>query len=186
MTRLKMKQKIKHKFKNAYRLNSTNKKIKIENNILYEVEQKNWIKTLKTFLKLKYSDGIEVDNVKIRVSNKSIGELLSSPYTRWLKENDFDTYTDKMKMLDGLDRIYQNQKNAKKEPLNHPRTDDIVAFKRGYVTVEVSDNSYEVEVLTGIKQNAGELVYDIVNIKKEDSPIGVTPRSGEPSNRTVS
>lgn len=150
--------------------------IEINTNVLENVDKKNWIKTLKGLLKTKFSKGIDVNGVNVEVTGKSRNELLSSSYTRWLRNNDFKTYSDKMKMLDGLDKIYQNQKDIQKESPIHSRTDDIVAFKRGKVNVKLGDTLYNVDVLTGIRKNTGELVYDIVNIK-EDTSIGVYPRS---------
>lgn len=157
--------------------------IKINSDILRNVEEKNWVKTLKDFLKTKYSKGINVDDVNIKVTSQSRGELLNSSYTQWLKANDSDTYKNKMKMLDGLEEIYQNQRKQKLEDPNHPRKDGIISFKRGKADIEVGQNSYTADVLTGIRKNTGELVYDIVNIEKEEISIGETPRNDISSSR---
>lgn len=198
-------QELKNKFETAYNTaykgNRTNQYnvgydvnnkpfIIIEEDILQNIPQKEWISKVKEVFKNKFPNGIDMNFFNIAINAKSKNEFVNSEYTRNLKRNNKQIYSDKMRMANNVDEIVQNAYNIRNEDLRHSRNDNIGSFNRSNIDIRIGNRDYTIDVVTGITKNNKEIFYDIVNIKKKASPIristqGVESKNGIPSNNSI-
>ena len=148
--------------------------VRIEEDILDGVPQKDWAKTVKAALKEKYPNGITVGNNQIQITKKSRNEIVNAHDTMWLKANQPDVYADKLRAANNAGEIVQASSDYVNEGLNHERKDDIVDFARGKVNIEAGGQMYSAEVVVGTRENGDLQLYDFVRMTKK--------RCSEPAN----
>ena len=158
----------------------------IDDDILANVPEKDWLRTVKEVFKTKFPDGIDMGIFNIPITSDGRREFTSSKYTKKLKKRNFETYSDKLRMANNADEIVQNAYGIQNEDPKHPRKDNIGSFNRGTIDVRVGRNDYEVEVVTGITNRNNEIFYDIVGIKKKTSPIRTSTANVQPKIATSS
>ena len=151
--------------------------VRIEEDILDGVPQKDWAKTVKAALKEKYPNGITVGNNQIQITKKSRNEIVNAHDTMWLKANQPDVYADKLRAANNAGEIVQASSDYVNEGLNHERKDDIVDFARGKVNIEVGGQMYSAEVVVGTRENGDLQLYDFVRMTKKEMQ-----RTGEREN----
>lgn len=142
--------------------------VRIEEDILDGVPQKDWAKTVKAALKEKYPNGIAVGNSQIQITKKSRKEIVNAHDTMWLKANQPDVYADKLRAANNAGEIVQASSDYVNEGLNHERKDDIVDFARGKVNIEVGGQMYSAEVVVGTRENGDLQLYDFVRMTKKE------------------
>lgn len=142
--------------------------VRIEEDILDGVPQKDWAKTVKAALKEKYPNGITVGNNQIQITKKSRKEIVNAHDTMWLKANQPDVYADKLRAANHAGEIVQASSDYVNEGLNHERKDDIVDFARGKVNIEVGGQMYSAEVVVGTRENGDLQLYDFVRMTKKE------------------
>lgn len=138
----------------------------IDQDILRGVPEKDWIKAVKNNLSSKYPNGIVLGSNTIRIDNQSRKELTFSKYMQWLRHNDPQAFSDKLRATDNMDEILIATTNWINESPNHNRNDKIVSFARGDVLLRVGGNDYTASVIVGTKQNGSMIAYDIIDLKR--------------------
>ena len=138
----------------------------VGDDILDGVSEKDWIKTIKDNLLQKYPDGITLKNNTVVIDRQSRKELTFSKYMQWLKKNNPDAFSDKLRATNNADEILLAATDWISEGLNHPRKDNIVDFAKGNVLIRVGANDYSATVIVGTRKNGTMLLYDIINLQK--------------------
>ena len=136
----------------------------IEKDILYGVEDKDIIKTVKNELK-KFSDGIPVHNSLIKVNRRTGREFTGSKYTDNTRRKDNQIYKDKMRSAANIDEVITASVNYVNEDTSHARKDNFVQFARGNVLLRIGNNDYSAKVIVGITDKNNTELYDIVSFK---------------------
>ena len=135
--------------------------VKIDEDILKDVPQKEWKAVVKQAIKERYPNGFERNGWTILNHKDGRNEFVRSKSTMMLQRSNEGIYTDKMRMAANLDEIIQIADEIYREPANHKNAE---AFNRGKIDIQVGQNFYEADVLTAIKTDGREIFYDIVNI----------------------
>ena len=138
----------------------------VGDDILDGVSEKDWIKTVKENLLQKYPDGITLKNNTVVIDRQSRKELTFSKYMQWLKKNNPDAFSDKLRATNNVDEILLAATDWISDGLNHPRKDNIVDFAKGNVLIRVGANDYSATVIVGTRKNGTMLLYDIINLQK--------------------
>ena len=150
-----------------------NEFVKIDEDILDGVDEKDWTRTVVNELKKRFPDGFMRRGWKIELTRDGRKEFTSSKDTKMMHVREPAMYADKMRMAANLDEIVSIADNLRNEAPNHSRKDGIVSFNRSEVTVRVGSNDYTADVVTGIKPDTREIFYNIVNmqeVQKEKAP----------------
>lgn len=142
--------------------------VSVEEDILAGVPQKDWARTVKRALKEKFPNGVTVGSNQIQITGKSRNEITNSKDTMWLKRNQSDVYSDKMRAANNADEILQASTDYVSEKPAHERTDNIVDFGRGKVQLEVGGQMYDADVVVGTKKDGSMLLYDFVGMTKKE------------------
>lgn len=133
------------------------KYVKIDDDILQNVAQKEWKNVVKKYMSDNFGEGFELNGQHIKVNKKSKKEYTYSGYTKNLnKRKTKDVYADKMRAVNNLDEIVENTRNIKNEPLKHPRKDSFIAFDRGEIDIEIGGKTYTGEVVIGETNQGGK------------------------------
>lgn len=141
--------------------------VDIEEDILDGVPEDQRISAVKKNLRDKFPDGIVIGTQKIGVPRRSVNEITSSGYSRWLKVNYPDVYEDKLRATNNVDEILLTAKSYVNEGPRHPRKDDIVGFGRGDVLMRIGENGYRADAVVAITQSGSAILYDIINMTSE-------------------
>ncbi len=165
----------------------------VKDDILSGISKNDWVKTAKSIIKAKFSNGIPVKGRLIKVNQKSRQEFTNSKYSKYLRDNNSVMYEDKLKSSGHLDEIVLASTNYINEDLKHVRNDSFVEFARGDVLMRIGDNDYSAKVIVGFTKKAEMVLYDVIelnttsfDIKKESTPNSSrTVRSGVPSNSII-
>lgn len=142
--------------------------VRIEEDILDGVPQKDWAKTVSLAMKEKFPNGITVGNKLIQITKKSRREITNAHDTMWLKANQPDMYANKLRAANNAGEIVQASTDYVDEGLNHERKDGIADFARGKVNIEVGGQMYSAEVVVGTRRNGEMLLYDFVRMTKKE------------------
>lgn len=171
-----------------YSIGKTDKNVpfvEVEQDILKNVPEKDWIKTVRDNLKNKFPNGIDVGNNKIYIDYQSRNEITKSRYTTWLAKNDSQTFADKFAATDNSDEVIKATTSWVNEGLNHPRKDNITDFARGNVLLRIGNNDYTAEVVVGKRSSGKMILYDILKMqptsfvqKKTSTAIAENPSPG--------
>ena len=140
--------------------------IKIDEDILNGVPQKDWKTVVKQAIKERYPNGFERNGWTILNHKDGRSEFVRSKSTMALQRTNEETYADKMRMAANLDEIIKTADEVYREPANHKNAE---AFNRGKIKIVVGQNAYEADVLTAFKANDREIFYDIVDIKSTNN-----------------
>ncbi|WP_322182002.1 polymorphic toxin type 50 domain-containing protein, partial [Neglectibacter caecimuris] len=168
--------------------------VEIDQDILQNIPQNEWTKTIKENLKQKFSDGVIVGNNEIQIDRQSIREMTYSKYTRYLMKQFPELYADKMRITGNVDELLQASRNYVNESLNHPRSDNIEQFARGQVQMRIGDNDYKAQVVVAMRSNGKLLLYDILDLtptiiqgknKKSNVAIAIDPSPRIDRNTTL-
>lgn len=159
--------------------------VEVEQDILADVPEADWVKTVKENLRKKFPDGIVVGNNEINIDYQSRQEMTFSRYMKWLYNNDPQLHADKLRATNNADEILQATTNWVNEGLKHPRKDSIKDFARGEVLLRVGGNDYSADVVVGTRKNGSMVMYDILNLqptsfteKETDAAIAENPSPG--------
>lgn len=136
----------------------------VETDILKDVPQSEWARTVKDNLRKRFPNGITVGNNVVRITRKSWGELTHSKYTMQLSRENPQMHSDKLRATDSTDEIIQTAQNWVNEAPLHPRSDDIIDFARGTVQIRIGGNDYTADVVVGNRGKDGLLLYDIIDL----------------------
>lgn len=137
----------------------------VEDDILSGVAEKEWINTVKRNLSSKYPNGIVLKNNTVVVNRQSRKEMTFSKYMSWLRANDPQAFSDKLRATNNSDEILNAASGWISEGLKHQRQDNIVDFARGNVLLRVGQNDYSASVIVGTQKNGTMLLYDIIDLK---------------------
>ncbi|MBQ7327170.1 MAG: hypothetical protein IJW93_06840 [Clostridia bacterium] len=138
----------------------------VDDDILSGVPEKDWINTVKRNLSSKYPNGITLNNNTVVVNRQSRKEMTFSKYMSWLRTNDPQAFSDKLRATNNSDEILNAATGWISEGLKHPRQDNIVDFARGNVLLRVGQNDYSASVIVGTQKNGTMLLYDIIDLKQ--------------------
>ncbi len=158
--------------------------VEIENDILDGVPEKDWIKTVKNNLSKKFPNGIRLGRNTVKINQSTRKEMTFSKYMKWLKKNDPQAFSDKLRATDNVDEILQATTDWVNEGLNHPRSDSITDFARGTVLIKVGQRDYSAEVVVGSTNDGSMMMYDIINLTPTTITKKIETRSaiaGDPS-----
>lgn len=136
----------------------------VDEDILDGVAESDWIKEVKSNLATKFPNGVQVGKNVISIDNQSRKELTFSKYTNWLKNNDPQAYSDKLRATNNADEVLGATEGWINEGLNHPRKDNITSFARGTVLLRIGKNDYSASVIVGTFKNGKMILYDIINL----------------------
>ena len=136
--------------------------IQIDEDILKGVPQENWKSVVKQAIKERFPDGFVRNGWTILNHKDGRNEFVWSKSSKALQWENPTAYADKMRMAANLDEIIATADEVYREPANHKNAE---AFNRGQIKIRVGTNAYEADVLTAIKPDTREILYDIVNIK---------------------
>ena len=157
----------------------------MEQDILAEVPEADWVSTVKENLKKKFPNGITVGNSEIRIDGQSRQEMTFSRYMQWLYNNDQQLMADKLRATNNADEILSATTDWVNEGLNHPRKDRITDFARGNVLLRVGGNDYMADVVVGTRKNGSMVMYDVLNLqrtsfteKETNAAISTNPSPG--------
>lgn len=153
--------------------------VEIEEDILAGVPEDQWAKTVMDTLRDRFKDGIPVGNNIIRVTKKTRKEWSGSGDTKWFRNNDKQTYADKMRASGSADEIVQVSGDYVNEEPTHSRNDATVDFARGKVLMSIGGNDYEAEVVTGSNPDGSVFLYDLLRM----TPTGIQKKTHRPSSR---
>ena len=165
--------------------------VEIENDILDGVPESDWIKTVKSNLAAKFPNGIKLGKNTVKINLTTRREMTFSKYMQWLKANDPQAFSDKLRATDNVDEILQATTGWINEGLNHPRSDSVTDFARGTVLIKVGQHDYSADVVVGSAQDGSMLMYDIINLqpttitKKETSSVITGDPSREASRKAL-
>lgn len=154
--------------------------VEIDGDILDGVPKIQWINTVKDAIKTKFGGGIDMGGFMVNVSSKTASEWTYSKETLALKKSSDSVYADKMRMANNADEMTQQARNVANESPKHARKDNILSFNRGQLFVRVGKNDYSVQVVTGVRPDGSELLYDVVNVRP--AKIKEADRSASPGN----
>lgn len=154
--------------------------IKIDEDILKGVNDKDVIKTVRNYIKENFPQGFEVAGYNVKNIGKGRKEFTSSKDSRWLKNNKPMLYLDKMRLARNIDEIISNVKNYKYEQIFHERKDNIKGFLRGNIFVEVGSRRYTADVVLGDSVENGLIMYDVVDMKDVNKKeTGLNPAAND-------
>ena len=154
--------------------------IKIDEDILKGVNDKDVIKTVRNYIKENFPEGFEVAGYNVKNIGKGRKEFTSSKDSRWLKNNKPMLYLDKMRLARNIDEIISNVKNYKYEQIFHERKDNIKGFLRGNIFVEVGSRRYTADVVLGDSVENGLIMYDVVDMKDVNKKeTGLNPAAND-------
>lgn len=142
--------------------------VNVDGDILSNVPENEWVRTVKNNLKQKFPDGVTVGSSEIKIDKQSRKEMTYSKYMQWLRDNDRQTYSDKLRATNNADEILQATTGWIDEGLNHPRNDKITDFASGEVLMRIGQNDYTARVVVGTEANGSMKLYDV---------LGLTPTS---------
>lgn len=126
----------------------------------------------------KFSGGISVDGITLKVNKTSRREYTRSNYTESLAKKDKATFADKMRLADVADDVVTVTTGWQKDGgLLHQRKDNFVDFDHGHALLMAGENKYDAEVVVGIKDNGEYVFYDVVDI----APASFETKKEEPS-----
>lgn len=164
----------------------------VETDILKNVPEDEWVRTVKKNLKSRFPNGISLGRNNIIIDSQSRKELTNSKYTKRIKDSKPDVYADKLRATNNADEILLATTDYVNEEPNHARKDKIDEFARGTVLIRIANRDYQAEVVVAHRKNGTLLLYDIVRIKETkleiketDTAIPVNPSPGAERN-TVS
>ncbi len=166
----------------------------IEDNILQDVPKSQWVKTVKNVMSTKFADGIPVKGRLVKVNQRSRNEFTNSKNSKYLRDNQGNIYTDKLKSANNLDEIVLASTNYVNEDLKHQRKDKFNEFARGEVLLQIKNNQYKAKVIIGFTSSNEMVLYDVIDfnsvnfaLKKESTPYRREPvRSGVLSTNNIS
>ena len=138
--------------------------VEIENDILDGVPENEWARTVKKNLAAKFPNGVQLGRGTVKINQASRQEMTFSKYMQWLKANDPQAFSDKLRATDNADEILQATTGWISEGLKHPRADSITDFARGTVLLRVGKNDYSAEVIVGSAKDGTMMMYDIINL----------------------
>ncbi len=136
----------------------------VDEDILDGVAESDWINKVKSNLAAKFPNGVQVGRNVINIDNQSRKELTFSRYTTWLKNNDPQAFSDKLRVTNNADEVLEATDGWVNEGLNHPRKDSITSFARGNVLLRIGKNDYSATVIVGTFKNGKMILYDIINL----------------------
>ena len=142
--------------------------VEIEDDILANVPQSEWVRTVKRNLGQRFPEGISVNGQHIKINWQTKKEMTGSDYTNQLSDNDNQMYADKMRATNNADEILETAQNWVGEKPKHKRKDNIREFARGEVLFRIGGRGYVAEVDVATTSNGSAALYDIVNIKTAD------------------
>ena len=154
--------------------------VKIDEDILQGVPQKEWRAVVKQAIKERFPNGFERNCWTILNLRQGQNEYVRSKYTEMLRAKNKTAYADKMRMAANLDEIIQTADEVYREPARHKNAE---AFNRGKIEIQVGQNFYEADVLTAIKADDREIFYDIVGIQPAKNEAPNTTRAESEDSR---
>lgn len=135
----------------------------IDENILEGVPRAEWVKTVKTTISGKFSEGIPISGRLIKVNQKTRNEYTGSKDSQYYKRYDRHTYRDKFQSAGNLDEIVLASTNYVNEDLKHERKDNFKEFARGDVLIRVGEKDYSAQVIIGLTTGNQMVLYDVID-----------------------
>ncbi len=139
--------------------------VEISDDVLDGIPQTEWKKIINDNLKSRV---VYVANSAIQINTKTRREVANSQYTSYVKNNEPQSYGDKVRTISYIDEVLQASTDYVNEGLNHTRNDNIIAFARGKTLLKILENDYSAEVVVGITKGNNLVLYDIINFKKDN------------------
>jgi hypothetical protein len=145
-----------------------NRYVQVDEDILEGIPKKDWVKVVKNNLTQKFPDGVSIGNELIKVTSRSRKELTMSVYSQNAAKFHKLKFHDKMAATNYLDELVKISEDYVGEGLKHLRKDDFIEFARGTTKFKIGENGYTAEIIVGITKKQNTVLYDIVNLKRED------------------
>ena len=142
--------------------------IDISEDILAGKPENEWRGLVRQTIQKIFANGLNLKRGTIYSNRTGRGEFSNGSYTRMLERTDPEMYADKLRMAAGSDGIVANAENYTYENAGHDRTDDIVGFNRGNITVSVKGRGYTGDVLNAIYSDGKETFFDIGNLARKN------------------
>ena len=135
----------------------------IEENILENVPEEKWVKTVKEAIK-GLRPGVPVGGRFINITRKTAEHFLGSDYTDMVRNKAHDLYEDKFRTAPNLDEVVYASTDYINEDLKHGRWDNIEQFARGKVLLRIGEKNYEASIIVGYTNLKEMLLYDIQDL----------------------
>ncbi len=139
--------------------------VEIEEDILDGIPEEEWTKKVNENLRNKFPNGIAIGKDTIKINQKSRREMTFSAYMQWLRKNEPQAFSDKLRATNNADELVLAAENWVNEGAKHGRKDTISSFARGNVLMKVGGNNYSADVVVGIKNTGEALLYDVINLQ---------------------
>lgn len=165
----------------------------VDNDVLSHIDTSNWNKAKIDEAKQaardalsKYSGGIVVNGITRKVNKTSRREFTKSDYTRYLSNNDKETFADKMRMADVAGDVITVTTGWKNDGgLTHPRNDNFVDFDHGAALIMSGSNQYSAEIVVGITDSGEYVFYDVTNINPDTYKIKEEPHTTATTDKPI-
>lgn len=139
--------------------------VNVTADILKDVPESDWVKTVKDNLKEKFPNGVTVGNNQINIDRATRKEMTFSRYMQWLYNNDAQAWSDKLRATNNADEILQATTDWIDTGLNHPRRDNIADFASGDVLMRIGENDYAARVVVGTEADGYMRLYDVLDLQ---------------------
>ncbi len=163
--------------------------VDVEENIFENADGRSVASVIAQTISERFNNLINANGQNIQINAITNSEWRMSQSARDLLEADPDAYGDKMKSIANADEILREAKEWIGEKRTHDRTDNIVEFARGSISYRVGENGYSADVIVGIRNGGGAVLYDIVNISHKnitEAPVSRASAERHPSRQNAS
>lgn len=142
--------------------------IDTDQHIFDGVDRKDYGRTVRTYMRLHFR-GKEVGGTTFTKTSER--EYTSSEYTKRLLRKKQGTYDAKMRASTELDNMLRVSEYIGHEDAQHPHEYNGKGYDRYSVHFEIGGENFSGELLVAIGDNDRKTFYDIVKIKRTDSPV---------------
>lgn len=163
--------------------------VDVEENIFENADGRSVASVIAQTISERFNNLINANGQNIQINAITNSEWRMSQSARDLLEANPDAYGDKMKSIANADEILREAKEWIGEKRTHDRTDNIVEFARGSISYRVGENGYSADVIVGIRNGGGAVLYDIVNISHKnitEAPVSRASAERHPSRQNAS
>lgn len=142
--------------------------IDTDQHIFDGVDRKDYGRTVRTYMRLHFR-GKEVAGTTFTKTSER--EYTSSEYTKRLLRKKQGTYDAKMRASTELDNMLRVSEYIGHEDAQHPHEYNGKGYDRYSVQFEIGGENFSGELLVAIGDNDRKTFYDVVKIKRTDSPV---------------
>lgn len=132
------------------------------------VERKDYGRIVRAYMR-EHFRGKEIAGAMFNKTSEK--EYTSSEYTKRLLRKKQGTYDAKMRVSTELDNMLRVSEYIRHEDAQHPHEYNGKGYDRYSVKFEIGGENFSGELLVAIGDNDRRIFYDIVKIKRTDSPV---------------